>query len=72
MQRIVGLLEGRGHNALEGGARIAQRFIAGNKAKPPPPLPLLAGFAREQEEGGEQSVEPTVEGPVGLLPFPRG
>ncbi len=38
--------------------RIAQRFIAGRTRRSPPVL--LAGFAREQEEGGE-SVKPTVE-----------
>ena len=60
MRWTVGPVEGRAKNAPQGRARIAQRFIAGNKTKPSPLL-LLAGFAREQEEGeGEGRIRQTL------------
>ena len=50
MRWTVGPVEGRAKNAPQGRARIARRFIAGNKSTSRLPL-LLAGEAREQEEG---------------------
>ena len=60
MPWIVGLLEGRANNPPEGLVENSPAIYRWEQDVPPLLL-LLAAFAREQEEEGDERIGPTVE-----------